>query len=285
MYLSVTSLDPLFWADATHHNYRHAIRLLYQYQLAGPPSSAQARSQQRRGRLNAQPVIESMGKVTPGMGNNSQVAASLDTGHAIMGLPHWLPSLQCGHSTDTLSPVEGHPMRRQTRISTFGGRRAGVTVMALVALLLAIPTAVMDTHLPSRPLSLVPPQFDHFLEAVRAATPSNARVLVLNTYSDPHRYMYYRCMYMLYPREVIIQRVAPTDVHAGRVTMTWAYVWYVARKQLARYVLLWSRPAPRLGRNVQDPWEWSLPTPPRGTLSRATVQVRDGWGALVYMTW
>jgi hypothetical protein len=153
--------------------------------------------------------------------------------------------------------------------------------MALVTLLLAVPTVIMDLRLPTRPLSYVPERFDRFLNEIRASTPSGARVLVLNPFTDPHRYMYYRCVYKLYPRTVSILRVLPSEVRGGVVQMTWSYALYAARLEHADYIVLWARPAPARGHpRIADPSGWSLPTSLQGRPGGATLRVHAGWGTL-----
>jgi hypothetical protein len=160
-----------------------------------------------------------------------------------------------------------------------GGRRGQVTLLACIVLLLALPTAVVDTQA-SQHLYTVPPEFDRFLSAVRAATPPSARVLILDPYTDPHHHLILRSRYDLYPRRVYYQPVPARFVRKGVLTMRWSDVLRRARRH-TDYAITWALPVASPGHVVADLWGWALPTPLRGPLIGAIVRLRNGWGTLV----
>jgi hypothetical protein len=152
--------------------------------------------------------------------------------------------------------------------------------MALITLLLALPTAVLDTQA-SQHLYRIPPAFDGFLNVVRRITPPNARFLVLDVSTDPHHHLFERSQYDLYPRRAFLQPVPAEDVARGGLTPQWAALLRRARRHSAQYILVWARPAAAQGHIVKDVWQWSLPTAPRGRLPHGAVRLRHGWGLLV----
>jgi len=140
-----------------------------------------------------------------------------------------------------------------------GGSRAGgnPVLMALVALLIALPGLAVEATSPRAPVaSDLPPTLDGFLVRVSAATPPDARILVAGA---PPAVVFYRATLRLYPRRV--SSALPTDyAHASAAPrVRWSGLARQARLLRARYVLLWDLP---------------LATPP-------TALVHAGAGALI----
>jgi hypothetical protein len=182
----------------------------------------------------------------------------------------------------------GRGVRRQhAQSGTPVSRRIHVLLVASVSILLALPTVTTDLraaqHLYTlyNPIITVQPSFDHFVDSVRAATPPTTRLLIVDPYTDAQHFMVYRCQYILYPREVVLQRILRTDVHGGALAVSWSGVLWLARHRRARSVLLWARPPTARGTAARDWSHWALPAWPRGHLPRDAVRVRDGWGMLL----
>jgi hypothetical protein len=121
------------------------------------------------------------------------------------------------------------------RDSNRSGRPAA---MVFVALLIALPGFLVTVRAtPIRPAA--PPALDRFLAAVRGVTPPAAHVLVAG--AQP-ALVFYRATYLLYPRTVYT--AFPTDyVHRGTApSISWRALERRARRQSARYILLWALP-------------------------------------------
>ena len=115
--------------------------------------------------------------------------------------------------------------------------RRTVLLMVGVALLMILPGLVTESHAlagPSTPGA--PPALDRFREAVRAATPPQARLLAAG---DPPALTSYRATYLLYPRYVY--SATSTDyAHAALAPhLRWTDLLRLAGRVHARYVLLW----------------------------------------------
>jgi hypothetical protein len=120
------------------------------------------------------------------------------------------------------------------------GRRSSILLMVLVAALIAVPGTVAESHIlatPARPDAL--PVLDRFLASVRAATPPTARLLAAG---NPPAFVFYRATYLLYPRRVY--SATSTDYAQAMVAphLTWRARERRARRQGARYILLWALP-------------------------------------------
>lgn len=115
------------------------------------------------------------------------------------------------------------------------GRQGLLAFMALVVLIVALPTALAESKAsPALPDSS--PNFDRLLSSVRAATPSNVRLLVLG---DPPVVSFYRATYQLYPRRVY--NAAPPDAvfSLNASPLYWPHILRLARHTHARFVVLW----------------------------------------------
>jgi len=157
-----------------------------------------------------------------------------------------------------------------------GGARWRAVALVLVVLALALPAAVADTRAAGQ-LTTFPPAFDGFLDRVRDATPRDARLLIVDPYTDAHGHLLERGLYVLYPRKVIRQPIPPYYFTNGMLTTTWSYLRYRMRANHTPYLVVWMEPTG----SPPDPWGWALPQPLRGTLPARLVRLRDGWGTLV----
>ncbi len=85
-----------------------------------------------------------------------------------------------------------------------------------------------------------PPALDLFLDSVRRATPPTARILAAGA---PPGLVFYRATAALYPRR--IYSASPTDFAHARITPSarWPGLLRLARRDRARYVLVWSLPS------------------------------------------
>jgi hypothetical protein len=140
------------------------------------------------------------------------------------------------------------------------GWRSSVLLMVVVTALIAVPGAMAESRIlatPTGPDAL--PVLDHFLGAVRAATPPTARLLVAG---NPPAFVFYRATYLLYPRRVY--NTTSTDYAQATVApiLSWRDLERRARHDGARDLLLWSLPV----------------------TTRARVLVRVGAGRLVEVT-
>ena len=124
--------------------------------------------------------------------------------------------------------------------------------------------------------SSVPPDVDRFLTSVRAVTPPDARVMVIDTWQD--NVMFVRALYVLQPRRLYLLRVPPHDFSRARLSLSWAEIQRRARVHRARYVTMYAivRPDPRLFVHG-----WLIPAVPRGLFPPAAVRLRVGKGLLV----
>jgi len=161
-------------------------------------------------------------------------------------------------------------------------------LVALFVLLLAlVPPAVLVEARLSGQLVSQPPAFDQFIAAVDSATPATARVLVVDGDLDPHDHLFLRAAYDLYPRRAILYAVAPGDVRAGVLTLSWTQLQRIARRERAGWLVVWALPAPpdAAGQTAtppaSDPWGWALESAPRGAPPAGSVRLRDGWGTLL----
>ncbi len=154
--------------------------------------------------------------------------------------------------------------------------------MTLIVLLLAFPAAIGDTTVSQR-LTSFPPEFDLFLNTIRATTPSQANYLVVDPITDPDQHLYSRARYVLYPRQVDV--MAPTtslsSPSPGAPASGWAPILAAARQVHAGYLIVWARPAASSGALQDAPWNPALPAPPSGALPPGSVVWRDSWGILV----
>ena len=115
--------------------------------------------------------------------------------------------------------------------------------MVVVALLIALPGFLVTLRATPVPPD-APPTLDRFLAAVRGVTPPAAHVLVAGA---PPALVFYRATYLLYPRTVTT--AFPTD-YAHRWTappISWRDLERRARRQSARYILLWALPVAPAG--------------------------------------
>ena len=110
--------------------------------------------------------------------------------------------------------------------------------MVFVAFLIALPGFLVTVRATPIPPD-APPTLDRFLAAVRGATPPAAHVLVAG--ASP-ALVFYRATYLLYPRTVTT--AFPTDyAHRGTAPpISWRDLERRARRQGARYILLWALP-------------------------------------------
>jgi hypothetical protein len=161
-----------------------------------------------------------------------------------------------------------------------GARRLHAVVVATIMLVLAVPVAVLDTHA-SEDIVRIPLTYDRFLNVVRALTPPGARLLTLDTYTDPEHHLFERSRYVLYPRTVVNRRVPPSWVRGDILRLSWAAALREARRRHAQYLLVWARPADSTGHAIPDRWGWSLPSSPYGALPAGDVRARVSWGWLV----
>ena len=110
--------------------------------------------------------------------------------------------------------------------------------MVLVALVIALPGFLVTVRATPMPPN-ARPTLDRFLAAVRGVTPPAAHVLVAGA---PPALVFYRATYLLYPRTV--STAFPTD-YAHRWTappISWCDLERRARRQGARYILVWALP-------------------------------------------
>ena len=121
------------------------------------------------------------------------------------------------------------------RDSKWSGRPAAIVFVALLIALPGFLVTVRATPLPSD----APPTLDRFLAAVRGVTPPAAHVLVAGARPA---LVFYRATYLLYPRTV--DTAFPTDyAHRGTAPpISWRDLERRARRQGARYILLWALP-------------------------------------------
>lgn len=156
--------------------------------------------------------------------------------------------------------------------------RLSIAIMALIVLLLAFPAAIGDTTVSQR-LTSFPPEFDLFLNTIRATTPAQAGFLIVDPAMDPDQHLYSRARYVLYPRQVDVMAsgTSPTSPSLSARAITWPLILAGAQHVHARYLIVWARPAASAG----DVWNWSLPAPPSGSLAEGSVVRHDGWGILV----
>ena len=117
-------------------------------------------------------------------------------------------------------------------------RRGRPAAMVFVALLIALPGFLVTVRATPMPRD-ASPTLDGFLAAVRGATPPAAHVLVAGTQPG---LVFYRATYLLYPRTVYT--AFPTDyAHRGTAPpISWRDLERRARRQGARYILLWALP-------------------------------------------
>ena len=110
--------------------------------------------------------------------------------------------------------------------------------MALVAFLIALPGFLVTVRAAPSPPD-APPTLDRFLVAVRGITPPAAHILVAGARPA---LVFYRATYLLYPRTV--DTAFPTDyAHRGTaLPISWHDLERRARRQGARYILLWALP-------------------------------------------
>jgi hypothetical protein len=110
--------------------------------------------------------------------------------------------------------------------------------MVFVALLIALPGFLVTVGATPIPPN-APPTLDRFLAAVRGITPPAAHVLVAGA---PPALVFYSATYLLYPRTVYT--AFPTDyAHRGTAPpISWRDLERRARRQGARYILLWALP-------------------------------------------
>jgi hypothetical protein len=110
--------------------------------------------------------------------------------------------------------------------------------MVFVMLLIALPGFLVTIRATPIPPD-APPTLDHVLAAVRGVTPPAAHVLVAG---GRPALVFYRATYLLYPRTVTT--AFPTDyAHRGTAPpISWRDLERRARRQGARYILLWALP-------------------------------------------
>jgi hypothetical protein len=146
--------------------------------------------------------------------------------------------------------------RGNTRAMAMSGKLSlrGSVLMLLVTFAIILPGIVMD----SRAQPFVPgtsADLERFLAAVRAATPSAARLDAVSG-----TFVFHRARYLLYPRQITLLRTPGAN---GLLPQPGAPFWRalprIARTDRARYIL-----------------GWSLPVLPPGV-----VRVRVGPGVLV----
>lgn len=119
-------------------------------------------------------------------------------------------------------------------------RRCSLTLMALLALLIALPGLIIDTQAAHNLASVVPPKLERFLNAMRAVTSPTARVLVAGS---PPDMVFYRATYVLYPR-IVYSAYTPQRRYMSWTAppLTWPNLQRIAHHDGARYVLLWELP-------------------------------------------
>jgi hypothetical protein len=171
-------------------------------------------------------------------------------------------------------------MFQQRRGTLAGAQRFHVAVVATIMLVLAVPVAVLDTHV-SEDIVRIPLTYDRFLNVVRALTPPGARLLTFDTYTDPEHHLFERSRYVLYPRTVVNRRVPQSWVRGDILRLSWAAALREARSRHAQYLMVWARPVGTTDQATLDRWGWSLPSPPYGALPAGDLRARVSWGWLV----
>ncbi len=154
--------------------------------------------------------------------------------------------------------------------------------MALIVLLFAFPAAIGDMTVSQR-LTSFPPEFDLFLNTIRATTPAQASFLIVDPATDPDQHLYSRARYVLYPRQVDVMApiTSPTSPSPSARAITWPLILAGAQHVHARYLIVWARPAASAGALPDAPWNPALPAPPNGALPPGSVVWHDSWGILV----
>ncbi len=111
--------------------------------------------------------------------------------------------------------------------------------MLLAMATIALPVAAGVAPTPPTPPA-APPALDLFLDSVRRATPPTARILAAGAAPG---LVFYRATAALYPRR--IYSASPTDFAHARITPSarWPGLLRLARRDRARYVLVWSLPS------------------------------------------
>lgn len=115
-------------------------------------------------------------------------------------------------------------------------RRAALPMAGLALLMVLTGLAAESRVLAGPPTPGAPAALDRFLEAVRAATPPQARLLAAG---DSPALTSYRATYLLYPRYVY--SATSTDyAHAALAPhLRWPDLLRLAGRVHARYILLW----------------------------------------------
>jgi len=154
--------------------------------------------------------------------------------------------------------------------------------MALIVLLFAFPAAIGDTTVSQR-LTSFPPEFDLFLNTIRATTPSRASFLIVDPATDHDQHLYNRARYVLYPRQVDVMApiTSPTSLSLSAPAPGWPLILAAAQQVHAGYLIVWARPTASSAALPDAPWNPALPAPPNGALPPGSVVRRDSWGILV----
>lgn len=166
---------------------------------------------------------------------------------------------------------------KRGRLST---EQLSIAIMALIVLLFAFPAAIGDTTVSQR-LTSFPPEFDLFLNMVRATTPARASFLIVDPLTDPDQHLYNRARYVLYPRRVDVMAPPTASPSPSAQASGWAPILAAARQVHAGYLIVWARPAASSGTLPGNPWNPALPAPPSGALPPGSVVRHDNWGILV----
>jgi len=161
----------------------------------------------------------------------------------------------------TFNGKSGYAMATKARGMRSIDRRRHVALLALILLLVAPPALLTEGQaIGAGPQSEIPLAFDTFLASVRRATPATARVLALG---EPPVLVFERPVFSLYPRTVY-SAVDTSYMRAHRPrAFSWPELERVARRDRARYILV-----------------WALRFAPRGPLPGRAL-VRSGAGTLV----
>lgn len=116
------------------------------------------------------------------------------------------------------------------------GHISRVTVVVLLIVFPGLLSTFRHLH-PAPPPS---PQLDRFLDAVRAITPANTRLIIA---SNTGGLTFFRATYLLYPRRIYsAQGTNFTGPSPLTPSMSWQKLVRLAKNDYASYILTWDYP-------------------------------------------